>query len=585
MGAKEYFRELEKELISRMPDKEQTARLKVSLCKKHGMVQPPKDIEVLLNAGKKNMAVLKSLLKTKPIRSSSGVSVVAVMTKPIKCPHGACIMCSSMVDEGVPQSYTGKEPATRRAIRNRFDPYLQVFNRLEQYAVLGHAFDKVELIIMGGTFPSFPEEYKKEFTALLFRALNDFSRMFFRKGEFDFAKFKEFFLLPGRVGDEKRTIEIHKKLMKIEANARAGKSYSEMLIEEQEYNDRKSMIKCVGLTIETRSDYGKLKQGNELLQLGCTRIELGIQSVYESALKRIKRGHTAKDNIESIRILKDLGFKLNFHYMPGLPGVSLKDDLKGMISLFEDERYRPDMLKIYPCMVVRNSKLYDDWKKGRFKPLSTAAAAKLIASFKRHVPEYCRIMRVQRDIPTYATEAGVGMTNLRQLIQREMAAKGIECRCIRCREIGAKSPGGAHAIKVMHYPASGGIEFFISAEIGGYILGFCRLRFQSQQLRKEITESSALLRELHVYGPAVQIGGKGSVQHTGVGKALLAEAEKICRDYYKDKIVVISGVGARGYYRKLGYRNDGPYMSKHLSGKVNQHFKNKVKSKAKNQRP
>jgi elongator complex protein 3 len=304
-----------------------------------------------------------------------------------------------------------------------------------------------------------------------------------------------------------------------------------------------------------------------MLRIGCTRVELGIQSVYDEALKNIKRGHSAKDSIEAIRILKDLGFKLNFHYMPGLPGISRRKDFMGMLRLFEDEDYRPDMLKIYPCMVVRHSKLYRKWKAKKFRPLTTRQAAEMIAGFKQYVPPYCRIMRVQRDIPTYATEAGVGMTNLRQLIQGIMKKKGIECMCIRCREIGRQKrfPKGKKEINVMHYRASGGNEFFITAEIGGYIMGFCRLRFPSSFLRKEITESSALVRELHVYGKAVGIGKKGKVQHTGIGKALLSQAEEICRMYYKDKIVVISGIGAREYYRKLGYRQEGPYMVKRIS--------------------
>ena len=577
MPRQEYFREIIEAIKSKKLAKEKLSKLKARLCKKHGLVQPPTDIEILLNADKKDVPKLKRFLQTKPARTASGVSVVAIMTKPIRCPHGACIMCPSMVEKGIPQSYTGKEPATRRAIRNLFDPYLQVFNRLEQYAVSGHSFDKIELIIMGGTFPSFPGKYREEFVTYALKALNDFSRMFFsREGEFDFVEFKKFFELPGDLGDAERTKKIQQRLLKLKNKQKnrhktahkqkTARKQKTTLKNEQGYNEKKSRIKCVGLTIETRSDYGKLKQGNEMLRLGCTRVELGIQSVYDEALKKIERGHTAKDNIEAIRILKDLGFKLNFHYMPGLPGISRKKDFRGMLQLFLDENYRPDMLKIYPCMVVKHSKLYRQWKKGKFRPLTTMQAAKMIAEFKQFVPPYCRIMRVQRDIPTYATEAGVGMTNLRQLIHEIMKKRRIRCSCIRCREIGrAEKPvNGRKEIRTMHYLASGGNEFFISAEIGDCIAGFCRLRFPSACLRKEITESSALVRELHVYGPAVMIGKKGRVQHTGVGRALLATAENIARQYYKDKIVVISGVGARGYYRKLGYRSEGPYMVKKI---------------------
>lgn len=562
MSKKEYFKEIIKEIKKRKLTKDKLSRLKVKFCRKHGLVKPPTDIEILLNAKIKDVPKIKSLLQTKPVRSASGVSVVAIMTKAIKCPHGACSMCSSMVEDGIPQSYTGKEPATRRAIRNCFDPYLQVFNRIEQYVVTGHSFDKVELIVMGGTFPSFPKKYKETFITYAFKAMNDFSKLFFKKNKFNFAKFKKFFELPGEVGDPKRTKSIHKKLREIKNKTKTS------LKKEHAYNDKKSRIKCIGMTIETRSDYGKLKEGNELLDLGCTRIELGIQSVYDKALKNINRGHTVQDNIDSIKVLKDLGFKLNFHYMPGLPGISKNKDLQGMLDLFDNENYRPDMLKIYPCMVIKKSKLYESWKKGKFKPLTTKQAAKMIAHFKYFVPPYCRIMRVQRDIPTYATEAGVDMTNLRQVIQKIMEKEGIKCECIRCREIGRnKTPKGKKSLNVMHYGSSQGNEFFISADIGNCIIGFCRLRFPSQFKRKEITESSALIRELHVYGPAVAIGKKGTkkkIQHTGVGKALLEKAEEICKMYYKDKIVIISGVGVRGYYRKIGYKQEGPYMVKKL---------------------
>ena len=211
---KDYFREIIGAIKSKKLGKEKLSRLKTRLCKKYRLVKPPTDIEIFLNANEKDIPKLKKVLQTKPGRTASGVSVVAIMAKPIKCPHGACIMCPSMTSMGVPQSYTGKEPAARRAIRNMFDPYLQVFNRLEQYAVSGHSFDKIELIVMGGTFPSFPKKYRDEFIKYAFKAMNDFSRLFFSKGkkdEFDFLKFKKFFELPGDIGDEKRTGKIHEK--------------------------------------------------------------------------------------------------------------------------------------------------------------------------------------------------------------------------------------------------------------------------------------------------------------------------------------------------------------------------------------
>ena len=287
-------------------------------------------------------------------------------------------------------------------------------------------------------------------------------------------------------------------------------------------------------------------------------------------MEKTNRGNTVKDNVESIRILKDLGFKINAHYMPGLPFTTRGMDKKGLKELFENEAYRPDMLKIYPCMVLKGTRLYDDYIKGNFKPLKTKEAAELIAWFKQFVPKYCRIMRVQRDIPTYATDAGVDRTNLRQYIEKELKKSSITCNCIRCREVGHKLHLNKNLkiespeIAVIEYKASKGKEFFISYEDikANTLLGFCRLRFPSQFLRKEITEKSALIRELHVFGSAVSIGKKGSIQHTGIGKMLMKKAEEIALQNHKNKIVVISGIGARDYYKKLGYEGEGAYMVK-----------------------
>jgi len=319
------------------------------------------------------------------------------------------------------------------------------------------------------------------------------------------------------------------------------------------------------LTLETRPDYAKLKHANEMLRLGCTRVELGVQTIYDKALKKIERGHSVEDSIESTRILKDLGLKINYHVMPGLPGITPKQDLEALKKLFTDMKFRPDMLKIYPCMVLKGTKLYKEWKKGKFKPITTDKAAKLIAEFKKYVPEYVRIMRVQRDIPTFMTEAGVDKTNLRQYVEKELKNKGIECRCIRCREIGRqKQDVKDYEIRLIEYDASWGKEFFISAEKNDAIIGFCRLRFPLKQLRKEITRWSALIRELHVYGETTKIGKEGKTQHRGIGKELLKTAEKIAKENNYRKIIVISGIGVRNYYRKLGYKKEGVYMVKSL---------------------
>lgn len=337
-----------------------------------------------------------------------------------------------------------------------------------------------------------------------------------------------------------------------------------------------ALIRCVGLTIETKSDFGKLYHGNIMLELGCTRVELGIQSIYNKVLEATHRGNTVADNIESIRILKDLGFKINAHYMPGLPLTTKKMDLKGLKELFENPDYMPDMLKIYPCMVMEGTKLYDYWKAGKFKPLTTKEAAEIIAESKKFFPKWVRIMRVQRDIPTYITSSGVDKTNLRQYVEKICREKNIKCRCIRCREVGFYSKNKDNIkinfnkiqITTTEYNASKGKEFFIEAEDmkNDILIGFVRLRFPSQFLREEITEKSALIREIHVFSSAVQIGKKSedSFQHRGLGKKLLKKAEEIARQNGKNKMVIISGIGAREYFRKLGYEMEGVYMVKRI---------------------
>ncbi len=586
------------------------------LAKSYHLKTIPTNIEILLSLPKTKIKEFKAILITKPTRTISGVAPLAIMTAPFPCPHvqsgGPCIMCpggpNSEFGE-VPQSYTGKEPATMRGIRNKYDAYLQVFNRLEQYILLGHNCEKVELILMGGTFPSFPLEYQEEFVKNAFKAMNDFSELFYdqknknpnrskqrgifnvHKGEipfgtqetrfprvcseskitasrrvldpsqtnktgFNYLKFKEFFELPAQdLHDQNRVNRIHDRLFKI-------KNKTKTTLETEQGRNETAKIRCIALCIETRPDYGLLEQGSQMLTLGCTRVELGIQSVYDDVLKKIKRGHTAADTKKSIRILKDLGFKVAGHYMPGLPGVDHNRDLQGMKLLFKDPDYQPDMLKIYPCLVVKGPQLYEQYKQGEFKPLAAENAAKLIVEFKKFIPEYCRVQRVQRDIPTHQIEAGVEMTNLRQYLHEHFKVK---CRCIRCREPkGGKINWKTAEIKVNEYAASKGKEFFISAEAEDTLIGFCRMRFPSESLRKEITTQSALIRELHVYGTATALGEAGAVQHRGWGKKLLQKAEEIALAAGKNKLVVISGVGARGYYQKFGYTKEGVYMVKGL---------------------
>jgi len=624
-------------------------KVKINVLKRFNYKNIPKNATIASLASEKDKKKFKNILSMKPVRTISGVAPVALMTDTYPCPHtikkiGPCTYCPGgpgSVFGDVPQSYTGKEPSTRRAIRNHYDPYLGVFNRLEHYVAMNSVPEKTEVILQGGTFPFTPHTYQEYFVKYLLKAMNDFSRLFYNKDKMDKDKFNKFFEMPADISDKDRTERIQNKLMHIKnldlshkktldkinnlffnnkknnnlitlnnENNSINKNYNNnknifngnnpnvdnsnanivsmktlikkineqnnpnfSLIQMQKENET-ARIRCIGLTIETKSDYGKLQHANQMLKLGCTRVEIGIQSIYDEVLEKTNRGNTVKDNIESIRILKDLGFKINAHYMPGLPYTTKAMDKKGLKELFDNPDYKPDMLKIYPCMVMPGTKLYEDWKKGNFTPLTTKEAALLIAEMFSYIPEYCRVMRVQRDIPTYATSSGVDRTNLRQYVEKIMEEKKIKSRDIRGREAGINLIKNNKIniknlkLKITEYGASKGKEFFIAAEDpkNDILFGFIRLRFPFQSLRKEITEKSALIRELHVYSLAVQIGKKSddSFQHRGIGKKLLLKAEEISKQHGKSKMVIISGIGAREYFRKFHYELEGPYMVKDL---------------------
>ncbi len=553
------------DLITELKRKDLTEKqfsaLKRDLALRYKEKTIPSNIQILLHAEEKDLPFLKKKLLTKPVRTISGVSPVALMTAPSKCPHGKCSFCPGGIASpwgDVPQSYTGHEPATMRGIRNKYDSYLMTFNRLEQYILLGHTVDKIELIIMGGTFPAEPREYQEGFISGAFKALNDFSDLFFeQEGNIKIREFKEFFGLPGEMRDLERMNKIHTRLLQL-------KQKTKTTLAQEQLRNETAKVRSVALCIETKPDWGFLEHGNEMLRQGCTRVELGIESVYDDVLSCTHRGHTAADSKKSIQILRDLGFKINFHYMPGLPLTDRERDIAGMKQLFEDPDYRPDMIKFYPTMVAPGTRLYLQWKQGKFEPIDTEEAALRLVPIKEYTPEYCRIQRIQRDVPTKYWSAGVGLTNFRQFIQEKYKPK---CRCIRCREpLGKKVNWNQIEIKVMEYEASRGTEFFIAAEEPeqDILIGFCRLRFPSEFLRPEITKESALIRELHVYGTATAIGEEGVLQHKGWGRKLMEKAEEIAKKKGKKKMVVISGVGVREYYRKLGYEKEGMYMVKEI---------------------
>ncbi|KYK22119.1 radical SAM protein [Thermoplasmatales archaeon SM1-50] len=513
-------------LLKKIQTKDELHKAKMKLCKKYNLQTIPRDSEILaqLPSDRFENALTYSLLRKKSSRTLSGVSIVAAMTSPESCPHGRCIPCPGGPESNTPQSYTGHEPAAMRACCNNFDPYLQVRSRIEQLHAIGHLTDKVDLIIMGGTFTARLPDYQQWFVKRCYDALNN---------------------------QRSKTLEQAKK------------------------KNETAPSRCIGLTVETRPDWFQLQHVDHALSLGTTRVELGVQTISDAILSEIQRGHMVSDSIAATRIAKDAGLKVCYHMMPGLPGSTQEKDLKAFHTIFTNEKFKPDMIKIYPTLIVKETKLYDLWKQGKYKPLTTEQASLLIARIKKQVPEWVRIQRIQRDIPAHQISVGITKSNLRQYIEKEMQKHKTCCRCIRCREIGHVPvektdtlTGGSLSYVYRRYRASNGEEFFISLEnkTQDVLVGYIRLRDIATPHRPELQEESCMIiRELKILGREVSLGEHSSeaYQHKGYGKQLLQEAERICFGQFgKKRLFVLSGVGVKPYYRKLGFSDNGVYLSK-----------------------
>lgn len=511
--SQEYHQHLIGLLLSgEISDKDELQRRKVKLSAEYGLPGVPKNSETLALVPKDRLPEVLEVLRRKPVRTLSGVAVVAVMTSPAPCPHGKCTYCPGGVENNSPQSYTGKEPAARRAADNEFDPHRQALSRLEQLSAIGHHTDKVDLIIMGGTFTSRPVEYREWFVKRCFEAFN---------------------------GEVSSSLEAAHRM------------------------NEQARHRVVGMTVETRPDSLTREVGEECMRLGTTRVELGVQILDDEILASVNRGHGVKEVAMATQVAKDLGLKVCYHIMPGLPGSSPEKDLACFRQVFEDPRFRPDMLKIYPTLVVKGTKLHDLWSKGLYSPYTTEEAVQVITGMKRLVPEYVRIQRIQRDIPLPLIEAGVDKSHLRELARQRLIEQGERCRCIRCREVGLQGVNDIEPedleTKVVSYQASGGREEFISLVTGNEALaGYVRLRLGEGD--------TALVRELKVFGRMARIGEKhGEWQHKGLGGKLLEMAERSAKESGYTFIKVTSGVGVRGYYAAHGYERALPYMKKRLA--------------------
>lgn len=502
--------------------------------RKYKLSQQPRLTDIISAIPEQYRKRLLPKLRAKPVRTASGIAVVAVMCKPHRCPHIAytgniCVYCPGGPDSDFDystQSYTGYEPTSMRAIRARYDPYEQARGRVEQLRQLGHAVDKVEYIIMGGTFMSLPVDYREGFITSLHNALS---------------------------GSQTTNLTESVKLA------------------------QESATKCVGITIETRPDYCTETHLDDMLKYGCTRLEIGVQSVYEDVARDTNRGHTVKAVCHTFALAKDAGYKVVSHMMPDLPNMGFERDRLQFHEYFENPAFRTDGLKIYPTLVIRGTGLYELWKSGQYRSYSPSSLVDLVAEIMALVPPWTRVYRVQRDIPMPLVSSGVDNGNLRELALERMRDLGTKCRDIRTREVGIQEvhhkvkPDEVELVR-RDYAANGGWETFLAYEDPkqDILVGLLRLRkcAKDTTYRPEFTgQQTSLVRELHVYGSAVPLHNRDprKFQHQGFGTLLMEEAERIAREEHgSEKISVISGIGVRNYYARLGYELDGPYMSKML---------------------
>lgn len=489
--------------------------IKRSLSKKYDI--PLLSHSTLLRAYKQLLAhdekagdqLLLRLLRRRSIRTLSGVAPITVLTKPYPCP-GRCIYCPT--EARMPKSYLASEPAAQRALKNEFDPIRQMESRMQQLSTNGHVVDKIELIVLGGTWSFYPHDYQEAFI----------------KGCFDAA------------------------------NGKTSKT-----LEEAQKTNETATRRIIGVTFETRPDYVTTGELWRMRKLGCTHIQIGIQSLDQEVLDLVHRDETIEQMAEATRLIKQFGFKYTYHIMPGLPGATPEKDLKTFDMLFGDERFQPDMLKIYPTVVVKSSLLYQWWKDGKYKPYDDKTLRDLLIDIKKKIPPYVRINRLIRDIPGNDIIDGNLVTNLRQKLQEQNAA----CQCIRCREARGKkvSEEDAH-LTVRTYASSGGTEHFISFESPDRktLYAFVRL-FLPDKTPSVLGKTVAHVRELHTYGELIHVGSKNTaVQHIGFGKRLMRKAEEVAQQSGYKMLAVISGIGVREYYRKLGYTLERTYMQKSL---------------------
>lgn len=497
----------------------------------------------------KPSVTIESFLQKKPTRTISGVVPVTVLTKPYPCCSN-CIFCPSAVDQ--PKSYLSSEPGAARAKMLAFEPFRQIVVRIRALENIGHNTDKIEVIILGGTWSHYPKKYQAWFILEIFKALN----------------------AAGSIDNVEVYLNINRGENTVQRSEGSPYTLHELkkLITAEQLKNETAKHRCVGLVIETRPDLVTEIELKWLRFLGVTKVQMGVQTLDPKLLKLNKRDHTVADTRRAFKLLRLAGFKTHVHWMMNLYGSDPKKDYDDFTKLFALEDCRPDELKVYPCLLLKNTRLFEYYEEGKYRPYTKKELIELLIKCKKIVPEYCRISRLFRDIPSFEIVEGVKETNIRQIVQREMERRGLTCKCIRCREIrNFKVKSKKLKVKKLTYKTGSGIEYFLSYESEeGKIVGFLRLSLPRKSLSrkhfiKEL-QNSAIIREVHVYGISKQLTANSKrndgVQHQGVGTKLVQLAEKIAEKLNYPQISVISAVGTRKYYEKLGYKLGSLYMHK-----------------------
>jgi len=508
-------------------------------------------------------------LRMKPVRTQSGVAPVTVLTKPYPCP-GRCIFCPS--DVRMPKSYLSSEPGAQRAAQHQFDPFQQSFSRLSTYHNIGHDTDKVELIILGGTWSSYPESYQLWFVSRCLEAMNslDTSTTLPEPTEpappIDFRDLQT--TVDGRQVEQTYNQVVREFLQrKPHADGLAESATWEHLLEVQRDNET-AAARCVGLVVETRPDHLDLQETLRMRRLGTTKVQIGYQSLSDEVLRLNHRGHDVAATRRAMYLLRQAGFKTHAHWMPNLYGSSPAKDIEDFERIFADPDFRPDELKIYPCSLVETAELMAYYESGKWQPYSSADLLAVVSECMARTPEYCRLTRVVRDIPGTDIVEGSRVTNLREVADKELLARGIRCTEIRSREIRHRrvEPSQLH-LKRLGYDTSLGREVFLQyVADSNRITAFLRLSLPDKEVAIPEICSSAMIREVHVYGLIASLGQRQDArsQHLGLGRALIDEAARIARGRGFQDLAVISAIGTREYYRNNGFTDGELYQHRSL---------------------